>query len=28
VANQRHEAALYERFGDYYGYVFYIGRKC
>ena len=27
VANQRHEAQLYYKYKDYYGYVFYIGRK-
>jgi SAM-dependent methyltransferase len=27
VANQRHEAQLYARFREYYGYVFYIGKK-
>lgn len=27
VANQRHEAQLYEKYKEYYGYVFYIGRK-
>lgn len=27
VANQRHEAELFSRYHDYYGYVFYIGRK-
>lgn len=27
VANQRHEAQLYSRYKDYYGYVFYIGKK-
>ncbi len=27
VANQRKEALLYERYKDYYGYVFYIGKK-
>lgn len=27
VANQRHEAMLYSRYKDYYGYVFYIGKK-
>ncbi len=27
IDNQRFEARLYERFRDYYGYVFYIGRK-
>ena len=27
VANERREAALYQRFKDYYGYVFYIGKK-
>ncbi|MGN0281243.1 MAG: class I SAM-dependent methyltransferase [Prevotella sp.] len=27
VANQRREAELYNRYHDYYGYVFYIGRK-
>lgn len=27
VANQRHEAELYDQYGKYYGYVFYIGRK-
>lgn len=27
VANQRHEAQLYDRYREYYGYVFYIGKK-
>jgi SAM-dependent methyltransferase len=27
VANQRHEAQLYSRYKEYYGYVFYIGKK-
>jgi SAM-dependent methyltransferase len=27
VANQRHEARLYYKYKDYYGYVFYIGKK-
>lgn len=27
VANERHEALLYSRFKEYYGYVFYIGKK-
>ena len=27
VANQRHEAELYYKYKQYYGYVFYIGRK-
>ena len=27
VANERHEAELYARYKNYYGYVFYIGRK-
>lgn len=27
VANQRHEAQLYEKYKAYYGYVFYIGKK-
>ncbi len=27
VATQRHEAELYRRFGQYYGYVFFIARK-
>jgi len=27
VINQRHEAELYAKYKDYYGYVFYIGRK-
>ena len=27
VANQRHEARLYDKYKDFYGYVFYIGRK-
>lgn len=27
VANQRREALLYQRYKDYYGYVFYIGQK-
>ena len=28
VENQRREAELYLRYQHYYGYVFYIGRKC
>jgi SAM-dependent methyltransferase len=27
VANQRHERMLYDKYKQYYGYVFYIGRK-
>ena len=27
VANERHEAELYRKFKEYYGYVFYIGKK-
>ncbi len=27
VANERREAALYNKYKDYYGYVFYIGKK-
>lgn len=27
VANQRHEVVLYNRYKEYYGYVFYIGKK-
>ena len=27
VANERHEAELYSKYKDYYGYVFYIGKK-
>ena len=27
VENQRHEARLYSRYKEYYGYVFYIGKK-
>lgn len=27
VANQRHERQLYHQYKDYYGYVFYIGKK-
>ena len=27
VENQRHEAELYYKYRDYYGYVFYIGKK-
>jgi ubiquinone/menaquinone biosynthesis C-methylase UbiE len=27
VENERREARLYERYSDYYGYVFYIGKK-
>ncbi|MBU1196205.1 MAG: class I SAM-dependent methyltransferase [Proteobacteria bacterium] len=27
IANQRHEAELYYRYKDFYGYVFYIGKK-
>jgi SAM-dependent methyltransferase len=27
VANQRHEAVLYDKYKGYYGYVFYIGQK-
>ncbi len=27
IANQRHEAQLYREYKEYYGYVFYIGKK-
>ena len=27
IANQRHEAKLYDEYKEFYGYVFYIGRK-
>jgi SAM-dependent methyltransferase len=27
IANQKHEAELYRKYGDCYGYVFYIGQK-
>ena len=27
IENQRHEAQLYDKYKDYYGYVFYIGKK-
>ncbi|MBD3275225.1 MAG: methyltransferase domain-containing protein [Candidatus Marinimicrobia bacterium] len=27
IANQRHEAELYEKYKQYYGYAFYIGKK-
>lgn len=27
IANQRHETDLYHKYKDYYGYVFYIGKK-
>ncbi|NPD47787.1 MULTISPECIES: class I SAM-dependent methyltransferase [unclassified Lentimicrobium] len=27
IANQRHETDLYRKYKDYYGYVFYIGKK-
>jgi len=27
IANQRHETQLYYKYKDYYGYVFYIGKK-
>ncbi|HRW26768.1 MAG TPA: SAM-dependent methyltransferase, partial [Bacteroidales bacterium] len=27
IAFQRHEAELYRKYKEYYGYVFYIGRK-
>lgn len=27
IANERREAQLFEKYGHYYGYVFYIGRK-
>lgn len=27
VENQRHEAQLYHKYNEYYGYVFYIGKK-
>ncbi|MCF8230341.1 MAG: class I SAM-dependent methyltransferase [Bacteroidales bacterium] len=27
IANEKHEAQLYEKYKDYYGYVFYIGKK-
>ncbi|MGV7225110.1 MAG: class I SAM-dependent methyltransferase [Nitrospinales bacterium] len=28
IANQRHETQLYYKYKEYYGYVFYIGKKC
>mgnify|MGYP000197516691 CR=1 FL=1 len=28
IANMRHEADLFSRYGEYYGYTFFIGRKC
>lgn len=28
VVNQRHEAELYDKYKEFYGYVFYIGKKC
>ena len=27
VENQRHEAELYNKYKEFYGYVFYIGKK-
>ena len=27
VANMRREAQMYDSYGRYYGYVFYIGRR-
>lgn len=27
IKNQRHEAELYQKYKEYYGYVFYIGQK-
>ena len=27
VANQRYEAELYQKYKEFYGYVFYIGQK-
>jgi SAM-dependent methyltransferase len=27
IANERHEAALYKKYKEYYGYVFYVGKK-
>ena len=27
VENQRHEAKFYDKYKDFYGYVFYIGKK-
>lgn len=27
IENQRHEQRLYEKYKEYYGYVFYIGKK-
>ena len=27
IANQRHETRLYYKYKEYYGYVFYIGKK-
>ena len=27
IANERHEAQLYKKYKEYYGYVFYIGKK-
>jgi hypothetical protein len=27
VANLRHEAMIYSKYKEYYGYVFYIGKK-
>jgi len=27
IANERHEAELYQKYKEFYGYVFYIGRK-
>ncbi len=27
IANERHEAELYDKYKDFYGYVFYIGKK-
>ena len=27
IANERHEAELYQKYKEFYGYVFYIGKK-
>jgi len=27
IINQRHEAQLYEKYKDFYGYIFYVGKK-
>ncbi len=27
IAGQRHEQSLYDKYKEYYGYVFYIGQK-